>query len=518
MFCLSALLAPFALVSVVRAQAPEVVLEEGDVLLSAGHRVTNIGWSELDDRGEWFALAAYQEPAPGGTVLFLASSRGELEADGAVAQFDRFAVTPRGDLAQIVTRSSSPDVVELLWNGVPIAASGETAAGEGIPLDATFEAFDDLRVNGRNQILVRARLSTGTALLRFRLDDAGAVSSVRSVLPLGVSPGLPPTLPASAIALNERGDWMASVHSDLLPPGGAILMNSQIVALAGAPAPVAGRTYTELGDSPLDLDDLGHFVYAARIDGSLDNELLVRDGSVLFRSGDVLPALAPDRIVRLVSHPVCLSNSGDVYWFADLGGRGAACMRNGRVIVRSGVSVVGGRRVSSVSDAFALSPKGRFWSGTVVLAGPTSLEDALLLADFGLAEPIAGCASNPASLALASGFVLAGQTIVLETRGDAPAGAVSFLCLAERRVTNPDGCGFRLPFGEGMLDLSGRSFLQQGPLFDGSSARFSLAIPDSLALVDGEFFAQAFLSDPSAVPLGSGIQLSNALRLEIGAP
>jgi hypothetical protein len=179
---------------------------------------------------------------------------------------------------------------------------------------------------------------------------------------------------------------------------------------------------------------------------------------------------------------------------------------------------VEGREVSEVMSGGLLSPSGRFWIGDLLLLGPLGLDPgSLVLADFGLAEPIRACTPNPASLAFAEGLVLAGRTGTFRLEGGPAPGARSLLYFALGSAVDAAGCGLPFPFGEVLLDRSAGFFLQNGPSYAGAPVDIPLSIPLDLALVDLELFAQGVFFDPLAVP-GQRVTLTDALRLEIGAP
>jgi hypothetical protein len=163
-------------------------------------------------------------------------------------------------------------------------------------------------------------------------------------------------------------------------------------------------------------------------------------------------------------------------------------------------------------EAFAISPDGRRWIGRVVLDGSVQ---ALLTADLGLVTRFGGCLPNVADLSIAGGLALPGQTLALTmTRGQA-TGVVPFLNVASRRV---GPCGVMSGAGEALLDPTSLIATYPGAAWTGAPSAFALDVPNDLALVGQEFFAQGFFVDVGDQSPAVNVRLTNGLRIVVGAP
>jgi len=216
-------------------------------------------------------------------------------------------------------------------------------------------------------------------LFALDLDPTGAVVAAQVLLREGSFVGGNPfplrALPESDndIALNERNEWMTIAQTGPRTPSdndwstgtdGLVILNGVILAAEGSPSPVAGRNYAVLfPGSEVALNDFGQHAFTATLDGDMASDfLLVKNGQKYVQDGDVLPAFAPHALSVASGAPLCLANSGDLFWFAATddpdASRDQAYMRNHDVIVQEGVTQVAGltvMRVSTAGDAFAVS-------------------------------------------------------------------------------------------------------------------------------------------------------------------
>jgi hypothetical protein len=83
---------------------------------------------------------------------------------------------------------------------------------------------------------------------------------------------------------------------------------------------VPGRNYELLSSRSMDINDAGGYVFKANLDGSTsDDDVIIRNGSVLVREGGTLPDIAPFVITSIGtgSGPVRIGDNGWVLWYGE---------------------------------------------------------------------------------------------------------------------------------------------------------------------------------------------------------
>jgi hypothetical protein len=126
-------------------------------------------------------------------------------------------------------------------------------------------------------------------------------------------------------------------------------MNARLIAREGSPSPVEGRTWGALEDFALDLDARGSWTLRAQLDDSdaSNDEVLVHNGHVVAREGDVLAATAPYPLESLGRGRGVLDDHGHVLWFGawhdpSTPGEDEALFVDNRAEVRTGETIVAG--------------------------------------------------------------------------------------------------------------------------------------------------------------------------------
>jgi len=543
---LAAVLASAATLS---AQAPALTLRDGDPV-GGFAALTSIAEKSVADDGGW-VIEVHTDFADPNLDAALLQQDGSLrlrEGDALpaatitgnlAARFFDLDLDAAGNLLALVSTGHHTNRGDLLlWNDAAVVV-GNTPMPLLTP-EVRFNFAYGARANAQRRVLLCGMFDRLEQLYSFDLDSSGTVVAAQMLLrefgPVTGSPFPLRALPQSrnSLALNERNEWMTIAQTGPRTPtdndwstgtDGLVLLNGVIVAAEGGPSPVAGRSYAVLfPGSEVALNDLGQHAFTATLDGDMATDfLLVRNGQKYVQDGDVLPALAPHALSVASGAPLFLANSGDLFWFAATddpdASRDQAFMRNREVLVQEGVTQVGGLtvvRVPATSDGFGVSPSGRFWLGSVVLQGDL---DAMLSLDFGAALPLAGCASNPATLQLASGGVRVGQSITLAMDGSPAVGTLPLLYASlGTPVSGLSGCGVPFSTGELLIDPAQLVGAFAAPVFTGPPSTFTIAIPASAGLVDVRLYMQgAFFDAAHALP-GPDVTLSRGLLLEIGAP
>jgi len=518
------------------AQELVPLLRSNDVF--GGEPVFSLDSPLIDAHEDWAALVAtFHTPNPHRRLVSngeLVASEGDLlpDASARVNAWINIAGS-RANLTALLelVPPVAPDapVRALVRGGRVLVRVGDPLGAAGLPAGTLCRAIHACGANERDTVV--ALIETGNleyALVRF-VFAADGDELLRSA-DLRTGQTLPDGSTAGVIALdgqqqfaqsvNERGDWMWRVSGS--DDRERLVTRERVLLREGDPAPVPGRTLLEL-HAPVpvhhgfDSNDLGGWAALVRLSGDpASGVLLVENGVKLAQQGDVLPALAPDALVELDDTCVRLSDSGHVYWVAHTSGsptRAQALMRDLDVVARTGVTMVGNQKLSVIDgNNLEITADGRF-----VVVRAALLTDRLLLRfDLGACVPIPGCGSNPGSLRLSSGFVLAGRTVRLELDGPAPAGAVARVHSSLGAAIPGNPCGVLTPFGELLIDPTRRlpSFVAGVVTSGGVSSAVStdVPIPADPTLVDLEPFSQGSFTSPS------GVFRTNALHLTIGAP
>jgi len=530
----TALLLSLPLASLASAQEFRPVLRENDAV--GGGTVDSIDSIRVSDDGSWSALAHTVNVSTPFFRASLVEDRRLLATEPVVIPdlgrpMHSFLATagtgPNLALLGLANLSPQPSALVIVRAGRTVLMQGQPVVASGAPAGTICRAIETLAGDELDTLLVVARLDGGLndrGLFRLEFHPDGSSRARTLLLRSGdtLSDGsVVRTIPTElrTLALNEKGQWMVLVNAedghDRLVVDGAVVLRS------GDPSPLQGRPVAEILQS-FDLNDLGGRALTVRVAGSTDtDELLLKNGGILAIEGDVVPSrspLIPDLELADIGR-VRISDSGNVYWQlmtldAPLGRSSGAFMRDSEIVLQAGASLAGGELVTGFAadpENFQVSPSGRFWLGNVELQ---ISGHALVLADFGAAVPLLGCAAaNPATLRLSDGLVLAGTTPHLALDGAVPVGSLGLVHVSLGAARPGEECGILTPFGELLVDPAQRVGAITAGQFAGAALDVRMPIPNSASLVDLELFVQGSFTRP-----GGGVVLSNGMRLEIGAP
>jgi len=515
-----------SLSSLLAAQQVQPVLREDDLI--GGQPVKSLLRSVIDDDGVWQGVVLVNSPVHNENARLLrdgvpVAAEGDLLANGARLS-SIYALEGGGAnlclLAYLQSPGSLFSTSALVRGDQVVLEGGQPPAVVGLPPGAVCTKLETLAANRRDTALVTSWLNgvgSDRVLMLFRFDASGA-SVVRQLL-LRVGDVLPDGAVVADFArpvVDEGGDWAVRVTT--ATGQDRLLGSAREYLRSGAPSPLPGRAVAQIQRSYA-LNDLGGFAATAQLSGdpATDNVLLV-NGAIAAQEGDALPPAVPSLPGGILTGlgQVRLSNSGNVYWQALVGpgnqSRGSF-LRDGRVILQAQASVLGGELVTGfadVKDNYEVSPSGRFWIARIELA---TSGDAYVVADFGAAVPLLGCAPNPATLRVSGGLALAGQALDLTLDGPVELGASAQVHLSLAAARPGQACGIATPFGELLISPAQHVGAIAAGSFAGVPLPTQLAIPSSAALVDLRLYAQAGFVQPTR-----GLLLTNALAIEIGAP
>jgi hypothetical protein len=528
---LLALAAPFA------AQTPASLLQEGDTLIGIGG-VTSLGVYGIDDARGWSAVVDTTFSDINRDIILLAYGTMTLREGMSLQQpagailddFDGVDMTIEGHLAMTL-RLRVPGQASLqeylFWNLTPLANKGGPVSSPLVGAGTIWDGLNAVWANDANSVWVLGKIQNPIVpgiredvLSRFDLDASGGVLDFEVLATKGQelvafqnAPVNTLPLARTAYAFNGRGD---ALHVATTTVGSVVLLNLETsIAEEVGPSPV-GRFWRSLGGAKVGLNDAGETVVAGLLDGDAASDfLIVKNGAKFVQEGDVLPELSPSPIGEGGTAPVRIANSGDVFWRASASGA-VAFMRNQTPIVRQGSTRLGAALVTVVEtgdDAFEISPNGRYFVGRVTLETGSS---AFAYVDLGLILPIPGCHGNPGRLRVSAGAARVGASLTFELDQGHLAGALTRINFATRARVPGSECGVLGLLGESLLSPAHRVGSLLGPPWSGAGpVSVSVAIPSDLALIDATLFAQGSFRRPGS---RLDVTLTNALRLEIGAP
>jgi hypothetical protein len=531
----------------------KITLREGDHILSLGN-VRSIFTQIVNDNGLWFCEVSTDNGdnnRDGGILRngFLSIQESTLLSAPPSAKIQSFidvSVNSLGHLGWPLdmkdTAGGNNDDNGLFWNTILLAQEGSAVNAPEVSVNTGHKRFKAAKINDLSTLLLTCDIDdpdiSGTvenALIWYRTDGMGTVTERRVLLKETDQILFGATVRSvggntHAIALNNNDDWLAQIQMTG-PAGGAdtaFVINNEIVLREGAPAFQEGRTWNDLSNPELDLNDFGDFVANVQMnvsgpDDGLDNSVIVRNGEKFVQEGDSFPSIAPYAVIRFDSAPVYIGNSGDVYWYALINSPDAnanqAYFRNQDVIIQQG-QFIEGDIVTSVrtgTNAFHVSPNGRYWLGEV---GLQSVGETLLLADFGLVVPIPGCFNNPGTVAKVAGSSITGGSLTFGMDDAQAIGVTPFLYFSTRPSIMGSECGINTSLGELLIGLGGsRVGRLFGTPWNGSTpSLINLNLPADPSLVDVEFYGQGLWWDIAGTSGAERFRLTNGFRMEVGAP
>lgn len=527
-----------ALVLALPAGAQTIVplVQEGDASPGIGS-VTRIDNLAISSSGSWLVEVDTDNPdtsADGVLVrdglVFLQEGQALPEPAGAaVGSFDEMDLNGFGIGAWnlfLDNTSGSSDDSGVFVETILVLQEGQVSTAPGFSAGTPYTFFFEVQVNDANQVLVMATVddpailsSVDRALVLLTLDATGAIVSEAVIAKEGdLLPGQTELLDdmetgSSNLALNDAGDvlFIADLAGDASFDH-AVYLNSTLLAQEGMSSPVAGRNWSTLSLAEVDLNDAGSWVLGAQLDGdSADNEVLVKDGAVFRREGDVLDAVAPDAIDNFGAGPVQLTEAGNVLWFGALEGtpsNSETLWIDDVLLARTGITQIGGKTlvdISNIQNGYAVSPNGRF----VIFEG--TLDDGTegvyqVLLGPGVAVERNGSGVNP-SCFTNLGAPNLGQDWSTTVDGSVLPGATLTAILAYDSSLP----GVPTTFGELLVapEALGGVLLASDIVVGGGLNAHAVALPSDPSNV-GLFAAT------QALVFGGGIQLCNALDLTLG--
>lgn len=403
--------ASLALPGLVAAQTPTPLVLAGDVLPD-GSRVVEIGAVHVDFFGDWVVETRTDAAQDASVVLRSAGPWKQLgdevgvPAGATIASFDSFSTELFGGVSWVASLDGTPggsaDDAAVYFEGSLWLQEGPVQPwpGTNLPAGSHWLSFDD----------VRSSAAGGGVLVRGHLDDPSLPGDDETFLALGWLCGSVGVLCGVDVLAAEGhqapggvGELIESVRlapeSAALSPSASHLVWScdllgdedtdgvvyrrasangihKVLAREGSGSPVPGVRWGPLDGAAVDVNSSGQWTLVGRLDHddpSLDG-VLVENGAVLAREGDVLAAVAPATVAGFGRGPALIDDSGRVVWRAALleaGASSQALFVDDELLVRTGVTQIAGRRLVSLdggAEAMSLTPDGErlVFRGTLV--------------------------------------------------------------------------------------------------------------------------------------------------------
>lgn len=542
------LIAASTLAAVPASQEVNAILSEGDTIIGIG-AFQSTSALRVNDQRTWVATIDTDADTARDKALlrnWLAILRegnllySEIEGDLVVLNdFEAVELTSRGDLAMIlkVGGTVSGSHSGLFWNGIPILRSFSPITGPGIGPGSVWSSFKNLKATN-NQIMLLGEMDNASVsgtrepvIARLTVNSAGDILSTdilaRNALGQPATDGLPMTGTGTDFGphgsgMNKHGDWIAPIKTTV---GIYVVVNgTESLGREGGPSVLNNRNWRNNGFSLVfrcGINDFGEtiFVGSAEADGNNSIYCVVKNGELWVREGNVLPEFSTRPLGKGSASPLIIANTGDVYWFVQDDGNGKAFMRNFTPIVNEGITRIDGNLVTGVAlqaDSFDASDDGRFWIGRVTTQ---VVGEQIVFADFGLVLPVPGCQGNPGKLSLIDGKALAGDHLVLGMDNGQDVGVTPILQLSTQPRLQGSDCGVMTQYGEMLISPANRFGKIFMPVWTGSGpSTVDLAIPNDPSIVDATVYAQGVFWDAGNVSPEPDFRLTNALKIQIGAP
>lgn len=451
-------------------------------------------------------------------------------------EWNSISFSSNGDFGMLLKIANPTEFKEgVFWNLSPVVLGGDPIVSPLLGPGSVYDKFKVIKMNGNNLMYVLASINntavgSGTskedALIRLQLDSHGALVSTTVLatkdMPLPqLGSGIKVTTLATTehgMDMNLQGDVIVLVSAGPGQGKTAVWLNMDtILAQELQNTPVPGVKWRGLSGTKVALNDVGGYVLTGNTDAP-ESFLIVKDGEKFVQQGDILPQFSAAPLQANGLSPVVLTDHDDVFWVARFAGvTDDAFARNFEPIVQRNVTTIEGNLIVGIiadENAFSVSPNGRFFIGRVDIQ---SVGFSLVFIDFGLVEPMPGCAGNQGELKLASGRPLVGNQMVLSLDNGQAPGVIPTIAFATRPAT-ANNCGIPTPFGDVMISPGDTQVIQLLPPWDGvNPVQLTLNVPSNIALVDAVFYAQAAFRDPRR-PSTEKYRLTNALRFELGPP
>jgi hypothetical protein len=526
LLCLLLIAAPAAAQNVYEAQT---LLQDGDAVAGVGS-VTAIENLAVNALGQWVVELDTDNIDTNidgalvrdGVLLLQEGQALAAPAGASIDSFDAVNLNAAGNSGWnffLDGTTGSGDDSGIYFGSSLVLQEGTVSTAAGFSAGTPYVGFFETKIDDADRILAMASVDdpaiTSTvdrALVLLTLDGLGGLAGESvlwkegDVLPGQVAPVTDWDTGPHGFAMNNAGQVLH--NADLAGDTAfnqAIYLDSTVVAQKGTASPVAGRNWSSLSGSRLELNDAGSWVASGSFDGdAATNSVLVRDGALFMQEGGAPSDAGGFLLTGFGTGPVEVGNNGNVLWFGDWNDpdttRDTGLFLNGKLIVQEGVTTIGGVSVLSlvgVQDGYALSADGRYVLLEARLAG--SIDGAFLI-DTGpwenLGHALAGTDGTP--WLLGTGTLEAGTDVAFHLTEARPS-ANTTLVIGATALLAPFKGGTLVPFPSLLI-----------PMVTDASGSASIGGTWPAGVPTGtELYAQHWLSDPAGP---EGFAASNAVK------
>lgn len=363
-------LALLTLGSSLSAQEPVALVMEGDNVPGLGS-VRLLNEVSLLSNGSWLVLGdttvTFTDFIMRDGVVVLREGQVMSNPPGAEIGFIGTASgDAQGRVSATVVLSNMPSTQNsaLYLDNTLLALEGQSLGGTGGP----WLGFSYAWMNDSNQLLINGATSGFVSILGV-MDITGGSNQGFDVLAReGQDPpgqNEPIILFAGAqngFEINDSGAVIWGARTDaIFNMNDVAYVDSTLIAQEGMSTGEPGFIWSSVGSADKHLNDNGDWVMTTGITNGTDNEsVIVKNGSVLYRTGETLPDIAPHELIAFNAggawggNAVRIANTGQVLWYGRW--NDGVTNRNGiflddKLVVQSGVTQVGGQTVTNLSKA-----------------------------------------------------------------------------------------------------------------------------------------------------------------------
>ncbi len=373
---------------------------EGDSILGVG-LVTTINNIAINDSGDWLVEA--DTDAVSGDLVLLRSGVLALREGDTLPGFPAGATL--GSFDSVILNSAGQAGFNFFLVGAPAGQdssvnayldTSSTMVAGTVEVIQEGEVVPDLTPGTLLLGIFDVKVADGGALLvTASVDDAAIPTTVDRSLHVWTSDEVAgdivtsvlisaegDVLPGQSVALSDFG---TGPHETAINGAGEVLFAVDIpggldaiyhwdgvfteIAQEGDPSPVAGRNWSSLTATSLDIGAFGDIVYRGSLAGDpATDSVLIRNGTKLVQEGDTLPAIGGVfTFTSFGSGPLEVSQSGDALWYGDWNDPDttldAGLFWNDELVVQEGVTSIPGlgliATLRGVEDGYHLSEDGR---------------------------------------------------------------------------------------------------------------------------------------------------------------
>ncbi len=529
------------------------VVQEGDVVPGVGS-VTRIDNLTVNDAGDWIVEADTDHPntdrdsvlLKNGVMIFREGDPVTAPAGATIDSFDTVNLNQNDKSCWNFFLDGTTGINDdsgVYFESTLLIQEGAASSAPQLSPGSIWQGFFEVKLNDLNQALILGTiddpaiptsvdqvflvadlLPDGTLLAENVIYKEGDVlpGQTESVATFGTGP--------HRFAFNDSSSILYLVDlNGSSTTDGAIYLDSALLAQEGSASPIAGRNWSSLGTTRLDLNTGGDYVYTGSLDGdSLTNLVLIKNGAKFQQEGDSPSSIAPFSLTSFGSGPLLIGDNGNVLWYGEWDDpsptTGAGLFLNDTPLVSEGVTVATDGHViadlSSVQDGYALSDDGRH------LLFEAERDDGLEAAYYfdlsGSVTPMSDCGGNLGTLTHTGGSSGIGDVLTLSMDAGQAPGVFAFLAYSLQPAPTWPPCGIPLPgIGEILISVTPPNPVLQvgGALtWTGTPLAFNQGIPADVGLISVKLYAQGLFADLSGVTSPpEPFRLTGGVEIQIGS-